>query len=257
MIPKIIHFCWFGGKPKTELTNFCINSWKKYLPEYKTIEWNETNFDVESCNFVSQAYSHKKWAFVSDYVRAHALKKFGGIYLDTDVEIRNTLNSFLHHGAFSGFEADKLPFTALWGSEKNHPWPTKVLEYYHNQTKFSEKTNTVIVSEILIRDYKVDLDISEVQFLDENIAIYPATHFCLDIPPNFAVHHFNGSWITGYQNQYKKTINENYILANFSSTFNNEIQMLRKLEERNLISTKIAFHYLLHKILKKLKSKLF
>ena len=98
MIPKVIHYIWFGGKPYSDKIQKCIDSWNKYLPEYKFMLWNEDTFDVaNSCDFVRQAYENKKWAFVSDYVRVWALNKFGGIYLDTDVEVVRPLDQFLVH----------------------------------------------------------------------------------------------------------------------------------------------------------------
>ena len=119
MIPKIIHYCWFGGNAIDEFSNNCINEWQKKLPDYLIKKWDETNFDIENAvPFVREAYHNKKWAFVSDYVRAYALWSEGGIYLDTDVEIKYSLDIFLQHSAFSGFERKGYPFTALWGSER-------------------------------------------------------------------------------------------------------------------------------------------
>lgn len=195
MIPKIIHYCWFGNNPKTHLINHCIESWKKYLPDYEIIEWNETNFNLSENEFVKSAYYNKKWAFVSDYVRAFVLYKYGGIYLDSDVEIKQNLNQFLHHGAFSGFEKLGFPFTALWASQKNHIWPKKVLEYYNLEKEFSTKTNTIIVSKILVEEFDANPYKNEFQLLKEDIAIYPSHIFCLDLEQNFATHHFNGSWL--------------------------------------------------------------
>ena len=86
-IPHIIHYCWFGRNPKSELVLNCIESWKKYLPGYEIREWNEDNYDVTQVNFVKEAYENQKWAFVSDYVRFDVLYQFGGIYFDTDVEL--------------------------------------------------------------------------------------------------------------------------------------------------------------------------
>ena len=104
-IPKIIHYCWFGGNPLPELAQKCIASWKKYCPDYEIREWNESNFDVNTAPlYVRQAYSKKKWAFVTDYVRLWAMTKYGGIYMDTDVEVTRPLDSILEHEAVSGYE---------------------------------------------------------------------------------------------------------------------------------------------------------
>lgn len=89
MMPKVIQYCWFGNSPLSELAQECITSWKKYCPEYEIKEWNESNFDVNCCDFVKEAYEMKKWAFVSDYARLKIIYEQGGIYLDTDVRIKS------------------------------------------------------------------------------------------------------------------------------------------------------------------------
>ncbi len=106
MIPKKIHYCWFGGNPLPPLAVKCIESWKKYLPEYDIIEWNESNFDVNCIDYVREAYEAKKWAFVSDYARFKILYKQGGVYFDTDVEVIKDMSHIINAGAFMGFETD-------------------------------------------------------------------------------------------------------------------------------------------------------
>lgn len=99
-IPKIIHYCWFGGNPKSELILKCISSWKKYMPEYEIKEWNEKNYDINKADFIREAYRAKKWAFVSDYARLDVIYQYGGIYLDMDVELFSSLNRFRNAIAF-------------------------------------------------------------------------------------------------------------------------------------------------------------
>lgn len=94
MIPKIIHYCWFGRNPLPDLAKKCIQSWKKFCPDYEIKEWNEDNFDINSNQYVKEAYKAKKWAFVTDYVRLWALVNFGGVYMDTDVEVINSIDVF-------------------------------------------------------------------------------------------------------------------------------------------------------------------
>lgn len=106
MIPKIIHYCWFGGKPLPELALRCIASWRKYLPDYEIRQWNEDNFDVNIIPYVAEAYRQKKYAFVSDYARFWILYNFGGIYFDTDVEVIRPMADMIEHGCFMGFEVD-------------------------------------------------------------------------------------------------------------------------------------------------------
>lgn len=104
MIPKIIHYCWFGGKPLPEDALKCIESWRKYCPDYRIVEWNESNTDLESCDYVKEAYQAKKWAFVSDFVRFQVLYDNGGVYFDTDVELIKPIDPIIEKGPFMGIE---------------------------------------------------------------------------------------------------------------------------------------------------------
>ena len=104
MIPKKIHYCWFGGNPYPDDFKQYLESWKENCPNYEYIEWNEKTFDIKCNKYVEEAYTSKKWAFVTDYVRLWAIYNFGGIYMDTDVEVLKPLDSFLLNEAFSGFE---------------------------------------------------------------------------------------------------------------------------------------------------------
>lgn len=106
MIPKIIHYCWFGGGNLSEMARNCILSWKKYCPEYEIKLWNEENFDFNCCEYVKEAYQAKKWAFVSDYARFYILYTYGGIYFDTDVEIVKNIDEIIKTGPFMGCELD-------------------------------------------------------------------------------------------------------------------------------------------------------
>ena len=118
MIPKIIHYCWFGRGEKPSQAQMCIESWKKILPEYQLKEWNEDNFDINQNRYVREAYENRKFAFVTDYVRLYALYNEGGVYMDTDVEVLGSYDSFLHHHAFSGFETDGNVPTGMMAAEK-------------------------------------------------------------------------------------------------------------------------------------------
>ena len=103
-IPKVIHYCWFGGNPLPEMALKCIESWKKFLPDYEIKEWNEKNFDLNICEYVKEAYQAKKWAFVSDYARFWILYHEGGVYFDTDVEVIKPFEDIIENGAFMGCE---------------------------------------------------------------------------------------------------------------------------------------------------------
>jgi hypothetical protein len=254
MIPKIIHYCWFGNNPKTQLINYCIESWKKYLPDYEIVEWNESNFNIDENQFVKSAYKNKKWAFVSDYVRAYALYNHGGIYLDSDVEIKQSLNQFLHHGAFSGFEKIGFPFTAVWASQKNHIWPKKVIEYYNLEKEFSNTTNTILVSKILIDEFGANPLKNEFQILESGIAIYPSNFFCLDLNQNFATHHFNGSWLDK-EIHYKNFIHREYYLEKYKENIS-KTSVLKDLIDNYDISLKQAVVIVFKSVIVRIKKKI-
>jgi len=251
MIPKKIHYCWFGGGKKSLLIEQCISSWGKFMPEFEIIEWNESNFDISINAYVEAAFKSKKWAFVSDYVRAFVLYNYGGVYLDTDVEIRSSLVPFLNHGAFSGFEKKGFPFTAVWGAKKQHSWVKHVLEYYNNQKKFSLQTNTQIVSKILIEKYKVKVDQDVLQKLKDDVYIYPASFFCLNVEENFAVHHFEGSWLEGEKKTYSALILHNYYKEKFIYHYSKE-HIITELYDDGFFTIKDLMFFLKQKIKRKI-----
>ena len=106
MIPKKIHYCWFGGNPLPKSAIKCINSWKKYCPDYEIIEWNENNFDINMNGYTRMCYEQKKFAFLSDYVRLLVIYQNGGLYFDTDVELIKNPDFLLNTNAFFGFETE-------------------------------------------------------------------------------------------------------------------------------------------------------
>ena len=208
MIPKTIHYCWFGRNKKSPLIEMCIDSWKKYCPNYGIKEWNEDNFDINQCQFVKEAYATKKWAFVSDYARLYILKEHGGIYMDTDVEVIKPLDRFLVHPAFSGFENDILIPTGIIGAETNNPWISYLLTYYDNRRfiRLHGKCDMTANVEIITRmtaekyDFKPDNTYQEL----EDVVLYPKEYFCpkefatkeIKATENtYAIHHFYGSWL--------------------------------------------------------------
>lgn len=131
MIPRKIHYCWFGRNPKPALAEKCIASWKKYCPDYEIIEWNEDNFDLDFNGYTRYCYDNKKWAFLSDFVRLEVISRQGGIYFDTDVELLRSPDEFLRYGAFYGFENDTHVNTGEgFGSEVGHPTILAMKEQY-------------------------------------------------------------------------------------------------------------------------------
>ena len=135
MIPKIIHYCWFGRGEMPELAQKCIASWHEFMPDYEYKLWNEDNFDVNAIPYVKEAYKAKKFAFVSDYVRLWALDKEGGVYLDTDVEVFKAFDDLFDYDAFAGFEGSKhLPLgTCVMASKANGLWVGEMLKEYKNR----------------------------------------------------------------------------------------------------------------------------
>ena len=194
MIPKIIHYCWFGGNPLPKSAKKCIESWRKFLPDYEIKEWNESNYDVHKISYIHEAYETKKYAFVSDYARFDILYQFGGIYFDTDVQVLAPMDDIIAKGPFMGREAGSwmrayglpkglavAPGLAL-GVEAGHPLYKEFLDVYQT-LKFrledgSLNTKTICwhVTEILLKHGLTDNNdtIEEVA----GVWIYPADVFC-------------------------------------------------------------------------------
>ena len=197
MIPKIIHYIWVGGKEKPADIKRCMATWKKHLEGYKVIEWNESNFDIEQHPFVKAAYEAKKWAYVSDYIRAYAIYNYGGIYLDTDILLLDNFDDFLNHRAFVGFENPNYPFTAAFGAEKGHPLVKDMLDYYDELDTYHfdfKNNNTISVSDILINKYGCKVG-NMYQVLKEGIAVYPDTILCNPSEKSVSIHVFTGTWL--------------------------------------------------------------
>lgn len=137
MIPKIIHYCWFGGNPMPELAEQCIASWKKHMPEWEYMRWDETNFDIASAPlYVRQAYEARKYAFVSDYVRLWALEKYGGLYLDVDFEVYKPFDDLMNrYPAFAGYEGSKRQpvMQGVLASEPHGAWVRDMLSTYEGR----------------------------------------------------------------------------------------------------------------------------
>lgn len=221
MIPKKIHYCWFGRGQMPELAINCIGSWKKYLPGYELILWNEDNFDINCNHYVKEAYEAKKYAFVTDYVRLYALYHHGGIYMDTDVEVLKPLDHFLVHRAFTGCENEKLCVTGIMASEQYHNWIKKLLNDYQDKKflftdgSYNTKPNTQMITEITTMKFGWEKE-NRYQVLKDDLNIYPFDFFCakdwrdgkLYITDNtVTVHHFSGSWHTKTDKFKNKIIN--------------------------------------------------
>lgn len=214
MIPKKIHYCWFGGNPMPELAKKCMDSWKKYCPDYEIVEWNESNFDVNCCEYVKEAYEAKKWAFVSDYARFQILYENGGIYLDTDVELIKPMDDILARGAFMGVESVSPTLTINPGvgiaTDAGNAVYRDLLVAYHSR-HFKNKDGSLNLKTIVeytteyfqARGLQKENEIQTVA----GIRIYPKEYFnpcdmqTGKINPTqntVSVHHFAGSWVDSY-----------------------------------------------------------
>lgn len=201
MIPKKIHYVWLGKGELSERAKHCIESWKKYLPDYEIKEWNEDNFDLNYNSFVRESYDNKKYAFTSDVVRLYALYTEGGIYMDTDVEVYQSLDPFLEEKAFTGFEDINYPVTATLGAEKENPVIKLMLDYYNcidfkmyddwREYITNQETSTCIQSNIL-GILGIDRQKNEIQKI-KNFTVYPRSYFFTK-DEGYTYHSFGGSW---------------------------------------------------------------
>lgn len=211
MIPKKIHYCWFGGNPKPKLAKKCFRSWKKYCPGYEIIEWNEGNYNLAAAPlYVRQAYEAKKWAFVTDYVRLQVVYDQGGIYLDTDVELRKPLDHLLTNRAWFGFEDGTYVNTGCgFGAEASHPILKEIMEDYRDIPFVLEDGSQDILScpqrntGAFLR-WGLRQDNSR-QTLEGDVLILPADFLNpknwkngeIQVTENtLSIHHFGASWYT-------------------------------------------------------------
>lgn len=210
MIPKIIHYCWFGRKPIPNTVKCYIDSWRNYLPDFQIVEWSEDNFDVNASLFSQQAYNLKKFAFVSDFARIWILHRFGGLYLDTDVEILKPFDEFMLNDFFMGYESETQLGTSVIGSVANHPLLGEILKYYENvnfidcDSHLNATPNTVIISNLF---RNLGYDMNNKLFKSNGIAFYPMEYFSplilstnrLNLTVNtYSIHHYTGTWAPKY-----------------------------------------------------------
>ena len=226
MIPKIIHYCWFGQGEIPDLAMRCIESWHKHMPDYEYKLWNEDNFDVNSVPYTKEAYEARKYAFVTDYVRLWALYTEGGIYMDTDVEILKPLDDLLHLSAFTGYEGSKThpPVTGLMASEARGEWVQEQLESYDvahfvkEDGSYDMTTNTIRISTIMrnngfIQDGKYSIY--------KDLHVFPTEYFCprqttgeiLMTENTYCDHHFMGTWNDdGREGLFQKIIGQKILI---------------------------------------------
>ena len=209
LIPKKIHYCWFGKKEKPELVKTCIESWKIKLSEYEIIEWNEDNFDINSNIFVKEAYECGKYAFVSDYVRVYVLYKYGGIYLDTDVEVcREFSEEILRNDSFWGFEEKNFIATSTIGACKGNELIRRFLELYKERNFLKEDGNMNILTNVfmvsnIVKEFGIRLN-GSYQRVEGIATIYPQEYFspydyinCYSkgTKNTYTIHYYYKSWL--------------------------------------------------------------
>lgn len=209
MIPKVIHYCWFGNNNLPDEAKKCIDSWKKYCKDYEIIEWNEKNFDINKCDFIKKAYENKKWAFVSDYARLDIIYNHGGIYLDIDVELLKPLDSLLENKAFLGFENNNLVNTGLgFGAEAKNKFIGKNLEEYNKLEYPKENIEALACTKIttqLLKKYGMKANNTYQTNEELEITLYPTEYLCpmnyhtgeIKITKNtYSIHKYDMSWFT-------------------------------------------------------------
>ena len=223
MIPKVIHYCWFGNNPLPKLAVQCIESWKRFLPDYEIKEWNEENFDVNMIPYTAEAYKAKKYAFVSDYARFWILYKYGGLYFDTDVEVIKSMDDIIAKGSFMGFENNGATTTGVnpglgLGVNPGLDLYKEILDYYNRELflmpngKLNLKTVVLRVTEIMKKYGLKEMNVFQAV---AGVNIYPYDYFCpiritdgkLCLTDNtVSIHHYAASWTTPTHRLLRKVI---------------------------------------------------
>ena len=214
MIPRKIHYCWFGTNKLPESTKKYIQTWKKYLPDFEIILWNEENFDINLYSYARDAYVDGKFAFVADVCRAHVLYHEGGIYLDTDVEVLKSLEPLLEHTAFAGFEVSTLDIVdgtkevnlqmGVIGSEKNSLWVGKILSHFEYLKYYKDNAvtiNSIVDSIVIEQGFELK---DEFQCIEDYLCLYPSACFIAKdyqtgiintSSATFCIHHYDATWL--------------------------------------------------------------
>ncbi|WP_252182511.1 glycosyltransferase [Citrobacter sp. wls710] len=226
LIPKKIHYIWVGNKPKPPFVLECIATWKKFLPDYEIIEWSNECLDSIKNTYAIEAYKNEKWAFVSDYIRLHALYHHGGIYLDTDVEVTKEFDNLLSLDFFSChevFNGKTLPITsAVLGASKGNGIIKDLLDTYENKKFIIKNTfdltpNTLLITEFLVKKFNISqpfLSDNTIHLREKEI-IFPSNYFCerIDNKTNYSIHHFSGSWLLSHSRKDKLKIFNRLIVS--------------------------------------------
>lgn len=268
MIPKTIHYCWFGREEMPELAKKSIESWRRYCPDYKIVQWNEENYDIKSSiDYVKEAYQNKAWSFVSDYVRLDIIYNNGGIYLDTDVELIKSLDSMLEQECFLAMETSGYIATGLgFGAIKKSKAVEMMMDEYEG-VHYVLANNIFDKTPCPTRNTRPFINVGfkeryEVQSLDM-CNVYPPEYFCpLDYETKdynltkntISIHHYNESWITEDEKRLRREVDEySKMHGRFSLfLFKNKREFELTCSKKNIIS---FFKYVLYKVKKKILQK--
>jgi len=254
---KYVHYIWVGDKPFPKLAKKCLKSWKKYLPDYKFMFWTEENIDLEECPFIKEAYENKKWAFVADYARAKAMKEYGGIYMDTDMELINSIDFLLDKEGFIGVEDSNMIACGIWGeSKKDSLLATKLLDFYKEQDGFPvDDMYSISIPKLMtaiLRPYNYDPRNRELQVLENGLHIYPREYFYplsynhqnnLFTDNTVAIHYYDASWVSKWEQR------ENKIYRTFGEEGGARVLNTLRFTNRNLkrLAKACLFPYVLYK----------
>lgn len=226
MIPKIIHYCWFGGNELPEEVKKCINSWEKVMPEYKIIRWDESNYDVTKNRFIKEAYENKKWAFVSDYARLDILYNYGGVYLDTDVEVIKSFDDLLKLDGFCGFEQNKNNYKLYVnmglavGMKKEMVICKKLLDSYSNLSFENYKNDLKKITCPILQTIKLQEDGLILENKKQKIlglTVFPTDYFCpmnqytgktIITKNTYSIHHYSATWCDDIDKKRKQIRNK-------------------------------------------------
>lgn len=228
LIPKKIHYCWFGRNPLPERYKKWMSSWRKYCSDYEIIEWNEDNYDITKNKYMKQAYEAKKWGFVADYAKLDIIYNYGGIHFDTDVEIVKNFDELLYQEGFAGFESEKYVALGLgFGARAGNKFVKGMLEAYGSYSFINQSGNiNLTTAPILQTEYLMTCGLKqngEYQILDGSFAIYPEKVLNgRGCPPKnvklasytYSVHHYDGSWLDEDVRQREKNNRKEKGIAN-------------------------------------------
>lgn len=226
MIPKILHLCWLSGDPYPAKIAKCIESWKKHLPDYEIMIWDTQRFDLNKSQWVKQAFENKKYAFAADYIRFYALYHYGGIYLDSDVEVLKNFDDLLHLPYFMGAEKAGTIEAAILGAEKGMDWVKFCLDYYNEKSFIMPDGNLDIrkLPEIMVDEIQKRKPIKhissaklkdiETKDFQKNVVVMPDEFFSpkvfdsrevLVTPNTYTIHHYQNSWFSPKAKIYYRT----------------------------------------------------